>query len=168
MKRTASIVALIALPSLLIAWGGIHLVLRERASVCAAVEGHESCSCGCQKLRSHANRMATEAGVAMLLLLILALCGAAAFAFDARRTRRQSAAHKAFVADISHDLKTPITVILANNSILRSLPEGAAAERERPTSTTPPTTRTVARTFCQVTTSSPVQMLKSAAIIGCR
>lgn len=78
MKRTASIVALIVLPSLLIAWGGIHLVLRERASVCAAVEGHESCSCGCKELRSHTNRMATEAGVAILLLLILALCGAAA------------------------------------------------------------------------------------------
>ena len=72
MKRTAAIVALIVLPSLLIAWGGIHLVLRERASVCAAVEGHESCSCGCQELRSHTNRMATEAGVAILLLLILA------------------------------------------------------------------------------------------------
>ena len=28
-----------------------------------------------------------------------------------------------FVADISHDLKTPITVILANNSILRSEPD---------------------------------------------
>ncbi len=36
-----------------------------------------------------------------------------------------------FVADISHDLKTPITVILANNSILRSNPEGSAADREQ-------------------------------------
>ena len=35
-----------------------------------------------------------------------------------------------FVADISHDLKTPITVILANNSILRSAPESSASERE--------------------------------------
>ena len=120
MKRTASIVALIALPSLLIAWGGIHLGSRELASVCAAVEGHKSCSCGCQKLRSHANRMATEAGVAMLLLLILALCGAAAaFAFDARRTRRQSAAHKAFVADISHRLRTPLTGICLNADLLK-------------------------------------------------
>ena len=49
MKRTASIVALIVLPSLLIAWGGIHLVLRERASACAAIEGHGSCSCGSDK-----------------------------------------------------------------------------------------------------------------------
>ena len=131
MKRTASIVALIVLPSLLIAWGGFHLVLSERASVCAAIQGHESCSCGCQKLRSHANRMATEAGVAMLLLLILALCGAAAaFAFDARRTRRQSAAHKAFVADISHRLRTPLTGICLNADLLKEKRLETDAERD--------------------------------------
>ena len=33
-----------------------------------------------------------------------------------------------FVADISHDLKTPITVILANNSILRSEPDTKIGE----------------------------------------
>ena len=131
MKRTASIVALIVLPSLLIAWGGIHLVLRERASVCAAVEGHASCSCGCKELRSHANRMATEAGVAMLLLLILALCGAAAaFAFDARRTRRQSAAHKEFVADISHRLRTPLTGICLKADLLMEKRLESEAERD--------------------------------------
>ena len=36
-----------------------------------------------------------------------------------------------FVADISHDLKTPITVILANNSILRSGGDSSASEREQ-------------------------------------
>lgn len=36
---------------------------------------------------------------------------------DAMNMERQ------FVADISHDLKTPITVVLANNSILKSNPE---------------------------------------------
>ena len=36
-----------------------------------------------------------------------------------------------FVADISHDLKTPITVVLANNSILRENPEFDASEREQ-------------------------------------
>ena len=44
---------------------------------------------------------------------------------DAMELERQ------FVADISHDLKTPITVILANNSILRSNPDSSAAEREQ-------------------------------------
>ena len=34
-----------------------------------------------------------------------------------------------FVANISHDLKTPITVILANNSILRTSPEAGPEER---------------------------------------
>ena len=131
MKRTASIVSLIVLPSFLIAWGGIHLVLRERASVCAAVEGHGACSCECQKLQSHANRMATEAGVAMLLLLILALCGAAtAFAFDARRARRQSAAHKAFVADVSHRLRTPLTGICLNADLLKENRLETDAERD--------------------------------------
>ena len=41
------------------------------------------------------------------------------------------ALERQFVADISHDLKTPITVILANNSILRSAPESSAAELEQ-------------------------------------
>ena len=105
MKRTASIVALIVLPSLLIACGGIHLVLRERASVCAAV--------------------------AILLLLVLALCGAAAaFAVDARRTRRQSAAHKAFVADISHRLRTPLTGICLNADLLKEKRLESEAERD--------------------------------------
>ncbi len=38
---------------------------------------------------------------------------------------------KQFVADVSHDLKTPLTVILANNSILRAEPEPSAQERRR-------------------------------------
>ena len=33
-----------------------------------------------------------------------------------------------FVADISHDLKTPITVILANNSIIKSNPNAAVSD----------------------------------------
>ncbi len=38
---------------------------------------------------------------------------------------------KQFVADVSHDLKTPLTVILANNSILRSEPDSPLQERQR-------------------------------------
>ena len=41
------------------------------------------------------------------------------------------ALERQFIADISHDLKTPITVVLANTSILKSSPEAAAAEREQ-------------------------------------
>ena len=42
---------------------------------------------------------------------------------DAMEMERQ------FVADISHDLKTPITVILANNSIIKSSPDSRVAEQ---------------------------------------
>ena len=36
-----------------------------------------------------------------------------------------------FVADISHDLKTPITVVLANNAILKSGPEATVGEQRQ-------------------------------------
>ncbi len=36
-----------------------------------------------------------------------------------------------FVADISHDLKTPITVILANNSIIKSNPDATVSENKQ-------------------------------------
>lgn len=36
-----------------------------------------------------------------------------------------------FVADISHDLKTPITVILANNSIVKSSPQSSVQEQKQ-------------------------------------
>ena len=42
---------------------------------------------------------------------------------DAMRMERQ------FTADVSHDLKTPITVVLANSSILKSNPDADAKER---------------------------------------
>ncbi len=41
-----------------------------------------------------------------------------------------------FVADISHDLKTPITVVLTNNSILKSNPDMPPDERSQWTSST--------------------------------
>jgi len=60
----------------------------------------------------------------LLLLISLRLSKLAAKPMeDAIDMERQ------FVADISHDLKTPITVVLANNSILRSNPEAGAAEQ---------------------------------------
>jgi signal transduction histidine kinase len=44
---------------------------------------------------------------------------------DAMEMERQ------FVADISHDLKTPITVVLANSSIIRSDPDARVSEQEQ-------------------------------------
>lgn len=42
---------------------------------------------------------------------------------------RATALERQFVADISHDLKTPVTIVLANNSILRSNPEAKVGEQ---------------------------------------
>ncbi|MBR5389718.1 MAG: hypothetical protein IK141_00245 [Clostridia bacterium] len=38
---------------------------------------------------------------------------------------------KQFVADASHDLKTPLTIVLANNSILRENPEATVAQQSK-------------------------------------
>lgn len=48
-----------------------------------------------------------------------------------RPVERAWAQQQRFVADASHDLKTPITVILANTSILLDEPDQPAADRER-------------------------------------
>ena len=47
-----------------------------------------------------------------------------------KRTRRQSAAHKAFVADISHRLRTPLTGICLNADLLKEKRLEAEAERD--------------------------------------
>ena len=49
----------------------------------------------------------------------------------ARPMERAVDMERQFVADISHDLKTPITVVLANNSILKSNPELTVREQSQ-------------------------------------
>ncbi|MBS7263442.1 MAG: HAMP domain-containing histidine kinase [Eubacteriales bacterium] len=66
------------------------------------------------------------ASLALVFLISLLLAKRAARPMeDAIRMERQ------FVADISHDLKTPITVILANNSILKLNPDAKVSEQEQ-------------------------------------
>lgn len=48
-----------------------------------------------------------------------------------RPVERAWAQQQRFVADASHDLKTPLTVILANTAIMLDEPEQSAADRER-------------------------------------
>lgn len=137
MRRAVLILALVALPALLMALGGVYLVLRDRSCICSAVENQPPCTCGCQAAHARTNRevasrttrMAAEAGATILLLLILVLGGMAAlFALDARRVRRQSAAHRAFVADVSHRLRTPLTGLCLTADLLNDgrLPDEAA------------------------------------------
>ncbi len=69
-----------------------------------------------------------------------------------------------FVADISHDLKTPITVILANNSILRSSPEMPAAEREQWLGSTDEAARNMMQLVGEMLTLSNLDSVGRSAI----
>lgn len=63
--------------------------------------------------------MALEAGIAILALLAILLGGTTVlFALDAWRARRQSAANRNFVAEVSHQLRTPLTGIRLNADLL--------------------------------------------------
>lgn len=56
--------------------------------------------------------------------------------FSARPMEEAIGREKQFVADASHDLKTPLSVILANNSILRENPEAKVGSLSRWTDST--------------------------------
>ena len=62
-----------------------------------------------------------------------------------------------FVADLSHDLKTPITVVLANNSILRSNPTADAAERAQWLDSTDDAARDMMRLVSEMLTLSSLE-----------
>ena len=73
-------------------------------------------------------------GLLLIFLLSMVLFGLISIWLSKRAAKPMEQAidmERQFVADISHDLKTPITVILANNSILRSDPEAKVGEQEQ-------------------------------------
>ena len=61
--------------------------------------------------------------IALLFIISIRLAG-----FAERPLRQSIEMERKFVADISHDLKTPITVIMANNSILKSNKDSSVAD----------------------------------------
>ena len=84
--------------------------------------------------REHIRRQMTE----LTGLLLAVFCGALALFYGISRyisglavrpLEQAMAREKQFVADVSHDLKTPLTVILANNEILRESPEKTVGEQ---------------------------------------
>ncbi len=71
------------------------------------------------------------AGVFLLLLAVFFVLSLWLSRLAARPMEQAIERERQFVADASHDLKTPITVILANDSILRANPELSPAERRQ-------------------------------------
>ena len=68
-------------------------------------------------------------GVYALAIGLLFLISLRLSKLAARPMEQAVEMERQFVADISHDLKTPITVVLANNAILKSNPEAAVGEQ---------------------------------------
>ena len=65
-------------------------------------------------------------GLALALMFLVSLWLSK---LAARPMEQAMEMERQFVADISHDLKTPITVVLANNSILKGSPEASIGEQ---------------------------------------
>ena len=63
--------------------------------------------------------------LSMLFLLVISIRLAG---FAERPLRQSIERERSFVADISHDLKTPITVIMANNALLKANPAAAVSD----------------------------------------
>lgn len=66
--------------------------------------------------------------VYLLTMGILLLISFRLSSFAEKPLRLAMQMERKFVADISHDLKTPITIIMANNSILRSRPDSSVSD----------------------------------------
>lgn len=103
--------------------------------------------------------------VALLLLLYLALIAVIYF-ISLRLSRlatepleRAIEMERNFVADISHDLKTPITVVLTNNSILRSNPEMSASERRQWTESTDAAAKNMMKLVNEMLTLSQLESI---------
>lgn len=67
------------------------------------------------------------------------------------------ARERKFVADVSHDLKTPLSVILANNSILRENPQATVGSLQRWTDSTQNAAKNMQRLIGEMLTLAEVE-----------
>lgn len=105
------------------------------------------------------------------LMLLLAYVAAMVLVFFISRWLSKIAARpmedavkmeRQFVADISHDLKTPITVVLANNSILRTNPDFTAQERAQWIDSTDEAARNMMKLVGEMLTLSSLEAVGKA------
>ena len=79
-------------------------------------------------IRSFAlNLVITLTGVFLLAMLVFLLVSRKISKLAVKPLEEAMTREKQFVADVSHDLKTPITIILANSSILKDNPESSVS-----------------------------------------
>ncbi|MBS5479196.1 MAG: hypothetical protein KHY83_11105, partial [Coriobacteriia bacterium] len=69
--------------------------------------------------------------VCLVVLAVLLLASTLLARFATRPVERTWEQQRRFVADASHELKTPLTVIIANNDILRAHPEQTVGQQMR-------------------------------------
>lgn len=98
--------------------------------------------------------------VSMLLMFIISV---RISKFAAKPMEDAISMEREFVADISHDLKTPITVILANNSIIRQSPESSVSEQSQWINSTDDAAKSMMNMINEMLTLSSLESIDKSA-----
>lgn len=104
---------------------GLYYVKRTEGDIVFLAFADKSSAAGWQTLAL------TLAGVGVIALLAFLVINIFFSRWAIRPVRRSWLQQKRFVADASHELKTPLTVILANTSILLEHPERSIASQSQ-------------------------------------
>jgi signal transduction histidine kinase len=112
--------------------GDLNLFYKQTSTAQALLVGQriafaDSSQLGAQTLRQALLAGAVGLAALVVLFLISMLLGRIAVGPVEAAWRRE----RKFIADASHELKTPLTVIMANNSIIESLPESKVSEQRQ-------------------------------------
>ncbi|MCD8098178.1 MAG: HAMP domain-containing histidine kinase [Lachnospiraceae bacterium] len=100
--------------------------------------------------------------VFLLVMLIFYFISRRLAGFAAQPVEASNAREKRFIADVSHDLKTPLTVILANSSILQSNASSTVEEQMKWVESTQQATRDMQGIVEELLTISSVESLETA------